>query len=204
MVNVNWEQQWSLFTPGFKEGFAHIELGAKVLRLQPGAGFGDLSHPTTRLMLEHLKLQAKDQTVLDIGCGSGILTLAALALGAKKAIGIDIDNEALTHARQNAKLNNLKAQFTRPETYTVQPSSLILMNMISSEQMQAYNPHYPASHIITSGILLSQREAYLHLAHSWNWELLETTQEEEWLAFLFKRIRKRSGTHAGSGAGSKD
>ena len=76
-------------------------------RLKPGGGFGDLSHPTTRLMLRMLAQIVAKQDVIDIGCGSGILSLAAAALGSPKVYGIDIEQEAVEHSRNNAIFNNL-------------------------------------------------------------------------------------------------
>ena len=72
-----WDQQWELFAPQFKEGKAHIDLTdygvCKTLQLYPGPGFGDLSHPTTRLVLQLMKPHLQQRLAIDIGCGSGIL-----------------------------------------------------------------------------------------------------------------------------------
>ncbi len=82
----------------------------KTLLLKPGPGFGDLSHPTTSLMLKLMKLNLASMqagAVLDVGSGSGILALAASLLGSGDVAGIDIDREANRHARKNARLNCL-------------------------------------------------------------------------------------------------
>jgi ribosomal protein L11 methyltransferase len=77
--------------------------------LDPGLAFGTGTHPTTALCLTWLDgLDLTDKTVVDFGCGSGILSLAALKLGAKKVIGIDIDPQALQASRENAKRNNVE------------------------------------------------------------------------------------------------
>jgi len=76
--------------------------------LDPGLAFGTGTHPTTALCLTWLDgLDLQDKTVVDFGCGSGILSLAALKLGAKKVIGIDIDPQALQASLANAKRNNV-------------------------------------------------------------------------------------------------
>ncbi|MFV9997214.1 MAG: 50S ribosomal protein L11 methyltransferase [Arsenophonus endosymbiont of Dermacentor nuttalli] len=76
--------------------------------LDPGLAFGTGTHPTTSLCLKWLdSLNLKDKTVIDFGCGSGILAIAALKLGAKKAIGIDIDPQAILASHNNAERNNV-------------------------------------------------------------------------------------------------
>jgi ribosomal protein L11 methyltransferase len=84
---IDWQAQWAAHGHNFQEGYVNIDLTAlgrsgSPLRLQPGSGFGDLSHPTTRLMLNMLAQHLHNQIVIDIGCGSGVLTLAAAAMGA--------------------------------------------------------------------------------------------------------------------------
>ncbi len=77
--------------------------------LDPGLAFGTGTHPTTALCLEWLdSLDLQDKTVIDFGCGSGILAIAALKLGAKNAIGIDIDPQAIQASRENAKRNGVE------------------------------------------------------------------------------------------------
>lgn len=80
-----------------------------VLNIEPGAAFGTGTHETTRLCLETLdKIIKKDDTVLDIGCGSGILAIASMLLGAKEGFGVDIDPLAVKTAKENGVMNNLK------------------------------------------------------------------------------------------------
>jgi ribosomal protein L11 methyltransferase len=80
-----------------------------VLNIEPGAAFGTGTHETTRLCLETLDTIIKDgDTVLDIGCGSGILAIASMLLGAKEGFGVDIDPLAVKTAKENGLMNNLK------------------------------------------------------------------------------------------------
>ncbi len=86
--------------------------GRTVINLEPGLAFGTGLHETTRLCLELLEKYVKhDMTVLDVGCGSGILSVASLLLGAKSACGIDIDEMAVKTAEKNAKLNSVSEKF---------------------------------------------------------------------------------------------
>ena len=80
-----------------------------VLNIEPGVAFGTGTHETTRLCLETLdKIIKKDDTVLDIGCGSGILAIASMLLGAKEGFGVDIDPLAVKTAKENGLMNNLE------------------------------------------------------------------------------------------------
>lgn len=192
-AEVNWEDQWALFAQDFKEGKAHINLspfGAdKTLLLLPGAGFGDLSHPTTHLMLEMMQGLVSHETVVDIGSGSGILTLAAVLLGAKLGIGIDIDKEAVFHAKKNAKLNNLssRTKFSKTLPKSLPQNAIFLMNMILPEQREfnpsRLNPY--AKTWIVSGILASQKKEYLKQAKEWGWKVTQEYARLDWCGWTF-------------------
>ena len=84
-----------------------------VLNLDPGLAFGTGSHETTKLCLTTIeRYLKKDDVVLDVGCGSGILSVASILLGAKSAVGVDIDSLAVSTALENAQLNNVEDKFT--------------------------------------------------------------------------------------------
>lgn len=90
--------------------------GAVNLRLDPGLAFGTGSHPTTRLCLEWLReVVVGGETVLDYGCGSGILAIAAAKLGAGRVTGVDLDPQAIAASRANAAANALAATFCEPD-----------------------------------------------------------------------------------------
>jgi len=194
---VDWEHEWAQFAPGFEEGSLHINLadyGAMQgeILLMPGPGFGNLSHPTTRLMLHLLAAKIKSHCVLDIGCGSGILALAAATLGAKKTYGIDISEEALAHAEKNCILNHLekKVKFVPSvQQSDLEAPLLILINMTLAEQKNAWSHlsflHSLPKEILSSGILKEQEKHYLEWTASLGWELKEKREEEGWLAFHF-------------------
>ncbi|MDY6323393.1 MAG: 50S ribosomal protein L11 methyltransferase [Succinivibrio sp.] len=89
------------------------EPGSVVVMLDPGLAFGTGTHPTTWLCLNFLdSLDLTDKKVVDYGCGSGILGIAALKLGAAKASGVDIDEQAIIASEENAERNGLKGKFT--------------------------------------------------------------------------------------------
>ncbi len=193
--SIDWESQWAQFAPGFKNGRAHIDLSPygtkKHLLLQPGPGFGDLSHPTTSLMLACMRGEIDEQTILDIGCGSGILSLAALLMGAKRAIGIDIDEGALRHACLNAELNQLQQRTRFSITLPRRAEGVVLINMILLEQKTVLKtiPNLPsrASLWIASGFLTEQRSAALSFIQELGLQPFEEKQEGEWFALKCKR-----------------
>ena len=128
--NEDWENNWKqyfhpipvgeklLIRPTWEDEFDAGE--RKVLNIEPGLAFGTGSHETTRLCLETLEKHIhKGTTVLDIGCGSGILSIASLLLGAEKVVGVDIDALAVKTAIENGEANN----FRQPE-YTILQGNL--------------------------------------------------------------------------------
>lgn len=204
---IDWASQWAAHGLDFHDGYVHLDLcklGSlkesltqwHTLRLQPGPGFGDMSHPTTRLVLRLMNKPVQNQYVLDIGSGSGVLTLCAVAMGASYAQGLDIDSAALEHAKHNAKLNHMedRAAFELPEKYQLPKnvnSAVILMNMIRSEQKIAWDSlpqlHHLPGECLVSGILETERKEYLKQCKRWGWRLQEEITEEGWLGFRFSR-----------------
>jgi ribosomal protein L11 methyltransferase len=103
------------------------------LVLDPGLAFGTGAHPSTRLCLQWLERSiAGGETVLDYGCGSGILTIAALKLGARRAVGVDIDPDAVGTARANARRNDVAGEFLEdcaPLTFT---ADVVIANILAN------------------------------------------------------------------------
>lgn len=100
-----------LIRPSWRDDYDAGE--RKVLSIDPGLAFGTGGHETTRLCLEMCEKHLKDgDSVLDVGCGSGILGIATLLLGAKDAVGVDIDEVAVRTAKENAAINGVGDRFT--------------------------------------------------------------------------------------------
>lgn len=189
---ISWTDQWSRFAKNFHNGLAHIHLDPyscrQTLLLLPGPGFGDLSHPSTHLMLEMMREKMNHQVIVDMGCGSGILALSALLMGAKKSYGIDIDLDALVHAQKNAILNHLEKKVRFSESVPkICGQNVILINMILSEQKVAIraNPRLLQSkHWMISGILESQKKEALAFFNELGLHTIEERKRGDWLGFV--------------------
>ncbi|GAA5215456.1 50S ribosomal protein L11 methyltransferase [Corallincola platygyrae] len=155
--------------------------------LDPGLAFGTGTHPTTSLCLQWLdSLELKDKTVIDFGCGSGILAVAALKLGAKHAIGIDIDPQAIQASRDNAERNGVsdRLELYLPEQ---QPDNLkadvVVANILAGplKQLASQIVTLPKSggHLALSGVLESQAED-VATAYSGAITLDPIIHQEEW------------------------
>jgi len=106
---------------------------AIILELDPGLAFGTGSHPTTRLCMEWLEQHAPlNKTVMDYGCGSGILAIVAKKLGAGKVEGVDIDPQAVTSAEFNATRNHCEIEFSLPNKISSATYDVVVANILSN------------------------------------------------------------------------
>jgi len=108
------------------------------IKMDPGLAFGSGSHETTHLCLEYLdSSNLKELTVIDYGCGSGILGIAALSLGAKNVIAVDIDPQAITATKENAKINNVdkKISIVSSDSLADTEADLLIANILSNPLM---------------------------------------------------------------------
>ena len=139
---------------------------AIILVLDPGMAFGTGSHPTTRLCLEWLERSVTPGlSVLDYGCGSGILTIAAAKLGAGDVLGVDIDLQAVNAATNNAERNNVSACFVDSAQEIRGQFDLVVANILSNP-LRALAPAIcshvrPGGKLALSGILAEQSEELL-------------------------------------------
>jgi ribosomal protein L11 methyltransferase len=161
--------------------------------LDPGLAFGTGTHPTTRLCLHWLEAHVHGgETVIDFGCGSGILAIAALKLGAASACGVDIDEQALLAARRNAMQNRVEVQFVTAVDASGAPAQLVAANILANALIVLApllaKLTADGGRIALSGILAEQAEevraAYL------NWFTMDTIAHEEGWTML-SGVKKR-------------
>ncbi|MDH4611772.1 50S ribosomal protein L11 methyltransferase [Pseudomonas sp. BN102] len=158
------------------------------LLLDPGLAFGTGTHPTTALCLEWLDGQdLADCEVLDFGCGSGILAIAALLLGARQAVGTDIDPQALEASRDNALRNGIDpARFPvyLPADLPAKPAELVVANILAGPLVslapQITSLVAPGGRLALSGILAEQAEE-VRTAYADAFDLDPTAEKDGWV-----------------------
>lgn len=201
--NSEWENNWKkyfkpmpvgeklLIRPVWEDEFD--AQGRTVLHLEPGLAFGSGTHDTTRLCLEALeKYVGSGKTVLDVGCGSGILSIAAMLLGCESAQGVDIDALAVKTAAENAVGNG----FNEPQVKYVQGNltdkingkfDIILANIVADivirlcEDVKKYMN--PGAVFITSGIILPREDEVLTAFERCGLTVTERRESGGWLCF---------------------
>jgi ribosomal protein L11 methyltransferase len=170
---------------------------AVIVRLDPGLAFGTGSHATTALCLAVLdSLELAGSTVIDYGCGSGLLGIAALKLGAEQVFAVDIDPQALIATRDNAARNGLAAQIVVLDAAAVStetlmpPADFVLANILAGPLIELA-PRLTAAckhggHLILSGLLRGQSEA-VSAAYASGFDMLEVLTEDDWCCIHARR-----------------
>ena len=203
-----WKQYWQpqtigdrfLVYPAWLEPPADTE--RLIIRLDPGAAFGTGTHATTQLCLESLEMRlasvAEDIAIADIGCGSGILSLGAMLLGAKEAIGVDNDPLAVKTCRANCLLNDVNQ-----EAITIEEGSIgdlvsrghqydgVLCNILADIIVNLF-PHFneithEKSWAILSGILIEQADRIADVVESNGWTIATIWKRDPWCCFNIRR-----------------
>ncbi len=169
-----------------------------VIALEPGMAFGTGTHETTQLCLAALEtyLQSGDQ-LLDLGCGSGVLAIGAIMLGAKDALGVDIAAEAITESTHHATMNKVSHAITwrqgglsavpSQQQYDVVVANIlcpILIDMLDNESLLDYVE--PNGLLILSGILAVQAAEIGRAITDAGGEIITTTTDGDWIAIIIK------------------
>jgi ribosomal protein L11 methyltransferase len=180
-VAEDWEDGWRAFHHGVRIGRCWIgppweepPAGAVAVVIDPGRAFGTGAHATTRLCLELLQ-DVESTSLLDVGCGSGVLSVAAAKLGFAPVSAIDVDEVALETTRENAAANGVAVRVGTE----LQPSELAVMN-IALDVVERMLPTLPVERVITSGYL-ERDEPRVD-----GWHRLERRVRDGWAADLLE------------------
>ncbi|MEE1503494.1 MAG: 50S ribosomal protein L11 methyltransferase [Acutalibacteraceae bacterium] len=165
-----------------------------VLNIEPGAAFGTGTHDTTRLCLETLdKIIKKGDTVLDIGCGSGILAIASMLLGATEGFGVDIDELAVKTAKENGKMNGLDEPELKfvcgdladkvTKQYDVVVANIVAdIIILFSTQVRAFMKQ--GAKFIASGIIDTRADEVVTALQSAGLKLVERIEQGGWVCLI--------------------
>lgn len=156
------------------------------MTLDPGLAFGTGTHATTALCLEWLaRYDLKDKTVLDYGCGSGILAIASVLLGANHVAAVDIDTQAITATKNNAAKNNIDSKIDcyLPDDCPAIQADIVVANILANPLIEMVQPILTllnsGGHIVLSGIL-SEQAGHVMEAYSPFCQLQEPVYEGDW------------------------
>ena len=190
----DWEREWM-------DNFHPIQFGERLwicpswhqppapeavnILLDPGLAFGTGTHATTALCLNWLdQADLTGKYVIDYGCGSGILAIAAALLGAEKVIGVDTDPQALEATRANAERNGVEIEAYLPADCPEQPCDLLIANILAGP-LQTLAPRFanlckPGAGIVLSGILQTQAETVSDSYQAW-FTMQPPASKEDWI-----------------------
>ena len=218
IADQNWMEAW-------KQHYKPILIGERLLilpawlenpdpkripiKIDPGMAFGTGTHPTTQLCLELMEVSFEKRstfnvqrsTVIDVGCGSGILSIAALKLGASKVLGVDIDMESVKNSRENADLNAIGEELILGQgsvtevlagQFEFKSAPLVVANILAPVLIRLFDTGLadliqPDGEIILSGILFEQKEKVIEAGQAKGLKRGEIRQMKDWVAISMSR-----------------
>ncbi len=213
IADQNWMEAW-------KQHYKPILIGQRLLilpawlespdpkripiKIDPGMAFGTGTHPTTQLCLELMEVSTDHRpltTVIDVGCGSGILSIAALKLGATSVLGVDIDIESVKNSRENADVNGVGEELLLGQgsvtevlsgSFQFKSAPLVVANILGPILIRLFDAGLadlvePNGEIILSGILDHQAESVIKAGEAKGLKRNDQRQIGDWVAISLKR-----------------
>ena len=213
IADQNWMEAWKLHYKPILIGQRLLILPAWLdspepnripIKIDPGMAFGTGTHPTTQLCLELMEISTDHHplsTVIDVGCGSGILSIAALKLGATKVLGVDIDIESVKNSRENADTNGVGEELLLGQgsvtevlsgSFQFKSAPLVVANILAPIIIRLFDAGLadlvePNGEIILSGILAHQAENVIEAAQAKGLKRNDQRQIADWVAISLKR-----------------
>ncbi|MEB2332858.1 MAG: 50S ribosomal protein L11 methyltransferase [Anaerolineaceae bacterium] len=223
IADQNWMEAW-------KQHYKPIRIGKRLLilpawmestepnrvaiKIDPGMAFGTGTHPTTQLCLELMEIVFEERrkkkeidsflfplSCIDVGCGSGILSIAAIKLGAEKVLGVDIDSESIVNSRENAKTNGVWEELILgvgsvaeilEGRFPLKSAPLVVANILAPVIVRLFEAGLadlvePHGAIILSGILQEREENVVKAGQAKSLRLSERRQMGDWVALTMNR-----------------
>ena len=216
IADQNWMEAW-------KQHYKPIPIGKRLMivpawldspepnripiKIDPGMAFGTGTHPTTQLclaLMEKFFVRADGHPplrIIDVGCGSGILSIAALKLGAKVALGVDIDSESVKNSRENADVNGIGNELILGQgsvkeiwdgKFAFKSAPLVVANILAPVIIRLFEAGLadlaePNGAIILSGILQEQSQSVMEAAQAKGLRMNEKRQMGDWVALMMER-----------------
>ncbi|WP_042146515.1 50S ribosomal protein L11 methyltransferase [Paucisalibacillus sp. EB02] len=167
-----------------------------VIELDPGMAFGTGTHPTTVLSIQALEKYIKgNESVIDVGCGSGVLSIASALLGAREIYAYDLDEIAVKSTQLNAKVNKvnhmIKTRQNNLLSHVQMKADIIVSNILAEIIVRfiddAYENLVEGGYFITSGIIQAKKQLVLDNLESQGFELVEINELEDWVSVVAKK-----------------
>ncbi len=204
---TDWENEWKKYFHSFRVSDTFVIVPSweledheikpddRLIKLDPGMAFGTGDHPTTSMCLKYIeKIVKPEHKIIDVGTGSGILTIGAHLMGARDLTATDIDELSLKVARENLELNDIdgvnvySADLLKNETgkYDIVIAN-ILAHVIEMMITDAYDCLNPSGYFISSGIIVEKRDDILAQLKETGFTVLEILEDNGWVSILAKK-----------------
>ncbi|CAD2076899.1 ribosomal protein L11 methyltransferase [Phocicoccus schoeneichii] len=204
---TDWENEWKKYfhsfrvsdtfviVPSWELDDHEIKLDDRLIKLDPGMAFGTGDHPTTSMCLKYIeKIVKPEHKIIDVGTGSGILTIGAHLMGARDLTATDIDELSLKVAKENLELNDIdgvdvhSADLLKNETskYDIVIAN-ILAHVIEMMITDAYDCINTGGYFISSGIIVEKRDDILAQLKETGFTVLEILEDNGWVSILAKK-----------------
>ncbi len=215
ILDQNWMESWRKYYQPIKIGKKllilpswlnqpHEDRNRIIVKIDPSMAFGTGTHPTTQMCMaltEEFCFPGMD--VIDVGCGSGILSVAAIKLGAKKALGVDLDNASIVAAKKTAELNGVQEKMEvglgsvseiNNQEFSFNEADLVLTNILAPIIIRLFNDGLSKlvkerGYLILSGILDYQADEVVQKAIEEGFHLIQKVLINDWVGLAFKKSR---------------
>jgi len=214
LADSDWNENWKEFYHSVAvtryltivpewEDYEKKNAAEQLITLDPGLAFGTGTHPTTQLSVQALEMVLRgNEVVLDVGTGSGVLTIASALLGAQAIHAYDLDEMAVQSAKNNIALNDLDAEITVNENNLLNHVTMkadvvvanILANIVIDLVPAAMRVLRPGGLFISSGIIEKQKEEVLVALRTEGFNIMQINQMDDWLVIIAKKPQPEEKT----------